>query len=67
MAHKSIVRPSMEYACAVWNPHTEKDHLYLESDCQMDSEKLMGSKTSEEMDKALQRLCIDAELAILVD
>ena len=25
MAYKSIVRPSMEYACVVWNPHTEKD------------------------------------------
>ena len=24
MAYKSIVRPSMEYACIVWNPHTVK-------------------------------------------
>ena len=27
--YKSIVRPSMEYTCEVWNPHTEKDCALL--------------------------------------
>ena len=31
VAYRSIVRPSMEYACAVWNPHTEKDSTLLDA------------------------------------
>ena len=31
MAYKSIVRPSMEYACEVWIPHTEKDCPLLDA------------------------------------
>ena len=31
VAYKSIVRPSMEYACVVWNPHTEKDGALLDA------------------------------------
>ena len=31
VACKSIVRPSMEYACAVWNPHTAKDSALLDA------------------------------------
>ena len=31
MAYKSIVRPSMEYACEVWIPHTEKDCALLDA------------------------------------
>ena len=23
--HKSLIRPHMEYACAVWDPHLAKD------------------------------------------
>ena len=30
VAYKSIVRPSMEYACEVWNPHTERDCALLD-------------------------------------
>ena len=29
VAYKNIIRPSMEYACEVWNPHTEKDCAIL--------------------------------------
>ena len=29
--YKSIVKPSMEYACQVWNPHTEKDCVLLDA------------------------------------
>ena len=31
VAYRSIVRPSMEYACALWNPHTEKDCALLDA------------------------------------
>ena len=31
VAYQSIVRPSMEYACAVWSPHTEKDCSLLDA------------------------------------
>ena len=31
VAYKSIIRPSMEYACEVWNPHTEKDCALLDA------------------------------------
>ena len=29
-AYVSLIRPLLEYACVVWNPHTSKDQLLLE-------------------------------------
>ena len=31
VVYKSIVRPSIEYACEVWIPHTEKDCVLLDA------------------------------------
>ena len=31
VAYRSIVRPNVEYACALWNPHTEKDCALLDA------------------------------------
>ena len=31
VAYRSIVRPCMEYACVVWNPHTAKDCALLDA------------------------------------
>ena len=31
VAYRSIVRPNMEYTCALWNPHTEKDCALLDA------------------------------------
>ena len=31
VAYRNIVRPSMEYTCALWNPHTKKDCALLDA------------------------------------
>ena len=31
MVYKSLVRPSLEHACTVWNPHTVSDKSTVES------------------------------------
>ena len=58
VAYKSIVRPSMEYACEVWNPHTEKDCALLDAiqnraarwilKSQWDPESLRWTKSSRD-------------------
>ena len=25
--YKSLIKPVLEYACTVWAPHTQKDHI----------------------------------------
>ena len=51
VAYKNIVRPSMGYACAVWNPHTVKDCALLDavqnSGCEMGYEESLGSRILE--------------------
>ena len=67
VAYRSIIRPCMEYACVVWNPHTIKDCALLKyspkSCCKIYYEKPLGLRNFE-VDKILQGLCVRFKLAI---